>query len=73
MDSIIFKSNSIGSNSTVDNTIMFNGCTIGNNVVIKNALIDKNVIIKDSVSIISTSNNPIYIKKGSVISESCTL
>ncbi|HCT64147.1 MAG TPA: glucose-1-phosphate adenylyltransferase subunit GlgD [Lachnospiraceae bacterium] len=65
--SILFRRVYIGENAEVKNSILMEGCYIGNNCVIENAIFDKNVVISEGKHIIGEKDNPVVLKKDSVV------
>ena len=65
--SVIFRKVYTGENSIIKNSIIMEGSYIGNNCVVENAILDKDVVLSDGKTIIGEGENPIIIKKGSVI------
>jgi len=65
--SILFRRVFIGENSSVKNSIVMEGCYIGNNCVVENAILDKEVILSDGKSLIGQPDQPMIVRKSSVV------
>ncbi|MCI8342205.1 MAG: glucose-1-phosphate adenylyltransferase subunit GlgD [Firmicutes bacterium] len=66
-NSVLFRRTFIGENTTVKNSIIMEGSYIGNNCIVDNAIFDKNVVVSDGRQIIGDSENPVVLKKGTVL------
>jgi glucose-1-phosphate adenylyltransferase len=64
---VIFRRVYIGENSVVKDSIIMEGSYVGNHCVVQNAILDKNVVLSDGKQVIGTLEEPIIIKKGTVI------
>lgn len=65
--SILFRRVFTGENTYIGDSIIMEGCFIGNNCRISHAIIDKEVIVSDNREIIGTPDEPVIIRKGSLI------
>ena len=65
--SILFRRVYTGESSSIVNSILMEGCFIGNNCVVENAILDKEVILSDGKNLIGTQNNPLIIRKSTLI------
>ena len=65
--SVLFRRVYIGENAVVKNSILMEGCYIGNNCVIENAIFDKNVVVSEGKCIAGEKEQPVVLKKGSVV------
>lgn len=65
--SVLFRRVYIGENAVVKDSILMEGCYIGNNCVIENAIFDKNVVVSEGKRIVGEKDNPVVLKKGSVV------
>lgn len=66
-DSVLFRRVFTGENSVIKNSILLEGCFIGNNCIVENAILDKDVILSDGKQLIGSSDQPLIVKKGSVV------
>ena len=66
-NSVLFRRTFIGENTTVKNSIIMENSYIGNNCVIENAIFDKNVVVSDGRQIIGERDNPVILKKDTVL------
>ncbi len=62
-NSVLFRQVNIGTNSSVSNCIIMEGCEIGENVVLEYVISDRNVIINDGITLRGTKDNPIVLRK----------
>lgn len=67
--SVISRLVNIDSKSEVINSVVMANSTIKAGCKIENAIIDKNVVIEPNITIKGTTDQPVVIKKNSVISE----
>ncbi len=65
--SVLFRKVFTGENSHIRGSIIMEGSYVGNNCVIENAILDKEVVVSDGKQIIGTKENPIILKKGTVV------
>lgn len=65
--SVFFRRVYIGDQSLVAGSIVLEGSYIGNGCRVENAIVDKEVVISDGKQIIGTPENPVIVKKGTVI------
>lgn len=61
--SVIFRQVRVGTNSSIENSIIMEGCHIGSNVVLEYVISDRNVIINDGITLRGTKDNPIVLRK----------
>ncbi len=66
-NSVLSRKIIIDSESSVNNSVILEGCKIGQGCFIDYAIIDKNVIIENGAKVIGTPDNPLIISKGQVI------
>ncbi len=66
-NSLLFNRVCVGSNAKIKDSIIMNDSYIGENCRIENAIIDKQVVISDNQEIIGTKENPMVLKKGTVV------
>ena len=59
----------VAEGSTVNHAVIFPRVEVGKNATVEYAIVDKGVKIADGVTIRGTENNPVVIKKGSVVTE----
>ncbi len=62
-NSVLFRKVNVGTNSSVTNSILMEGCEIGDNVVLEYVISDRNVIISDGITLRGTVDNPIVLRK----------
>lgn len=55
--------------SSVSYSVLFPRVTVGKGATVEYAIVDKGVEIAEGVTIRGTENNPVVIKKGSVVTE----
>lgn len=67
--SILFRNIFVGENAQVEGSIVMSSATVEEGAVVKNAILDKNVVIKAGVSVIGDADQPLVIKKDTVVSE----
>lgn len=72
VNSIISRNNQINAGSSVNHSIIFPGGTIHNGAKIEYAILDKNVVVEKGVVIKGTKDNPIVIRKNSVVTANVT-
>ncbi|OKL36169.1 sugar phosphate nucleotidyltransferase [Domibacillus mangrovi] len=65
--SIIFRAVYIGKESTIQNSIVMQKSKIGHNCVLEHVILDKDVVIGDGVVLRGTAEEPLVVKKGSVV------
>ncbi len=65
--SVLFRKVFTGENTNISDSVIMEGCFIGNNCTIRNAILDKEVILSDGKNIIGTPENPMIVKKGTLI------
>ncbi len=65
--SVLFRCVNIGKGTIIENSIIMEDTKVGENCVLEYVIIDKDVIIKDGVKLIGTEEEPIIVKKSSVI------
>ena len=65
--SVLFRKVFTGENTNISDSIIMEGCYIGNNCTIRNAILDKEVILSDGKEIIGTPENPMIVKKNTLI------
>jgi glucose-1-phosphate adenylyltransferase len=65
--SVLFRKVFTGENSAIKRSIIMEGCYIGNNCYLENAILDKEVIISDGKRIVGTPDNPVILRKNSLI------
>ncbi|MDR0922026.1 MAG: glucose-1-phosphate adenylyltransferase subunit GlgD [Lactobacillales bacterium] len=68
-NSIISRMVVVAKDATVKGSIVMPGGKIKSGAIVEYAILDKNVIVEDGVIIQGTQENPVVIKKGSVITE----
>ena len=68
IDSLVSRGTKIASDTIVDKSLIFTNTQIKQGAQVKYAIVDKNVVIEEGVHIEGTQNNPVVIKKGSVVS-----
>lgn len=67
--SILFRNTFVGEKAHVEDSILMSNVTVEDKATVKNAILDKNVIIKAGVSVIGEADQPLVIKKDTVVSE----
>lgn len=65
--SVLFRKVYTGDDSHIRDSIIMEGSYIGNHCVVEYAILDKEVVVSDGKQIIGTKEQPVIIKKGSVI------
>lgn len=65
--SIVFREVEVEKGSKIQNSIMMQKCIIGKNVVLDHVIFDKEVTVRDNTNLIGTVEEPIVLKKGTVI------
>ena len=68
--SVVFRGVSVGADSDIDHCILMQNCSIGCGCHLRNVIFDKDVVVKDGVRLVATPDNPMVIRKGSVIDRS---
>ena len=61
--SVLFRQVNVGTNSSITNCVIMEGCKIGENVVLDYVISDRNVIINDGITLRGTEDNPIILSK----------
>lgn len=64
---VIFRKVYTGEHSFIKDSIIMEGCYIGNHCVVENAILDKNVVLSDGKQVIGTAEEPVILKKGTVL------
>lgn len=67
--SVVSRNVDLAEGSTVNHAVIFPRVEVGKNATVEYAIVDKGVKIADGVTIRGTENNPVVIKKGSVVTE----
>ena len=67
--SVVSRNVDLSEGSTVNHAVIFPRVEVGKNATVEYAIVDKGVKIADGVTIRGTENNPVVIKKGSVVTE----
>ena len=67
--SVVSRNVDVAEGSTVNHAVIFPRVEVGKNATVEYAIVDKGVKIADGVTIRGTENNPVVIKKGSVVTE----
>lgn len=65
--SVIFRKVYTGEHSYIKDSIVLEGSYIGNHCVVENAIIDKDVVLSDGKQIIGKPDEPVILRKGTVI------
>lgn len=65
--SVIFRKVYTGEHSFIKDSIVLEGSYIGNHCVVENAIIDKDVVLSDGKQIIGKPDEPVILRKGTVI------
>jgi len=65
--SVIFRNVSTEEHSDIISCIVMQGAVVSEGAHIKNAIIDKDVFIGKDVKLVGTKDNPVVIKKGTVV------
>lgn len=68
-NSLIFRKSKIAEGATVSDSVLMQGAEIGKDVVLKHVIFDKKVRVEDGVHLEGTPDNPIVIKKNTVITK----
>ncbi len=67
--SVISRNVDLAEGSSVDHSVLFPRVKVGKGATVEYAIVDKGVEIAEGVTIRGTENNPVVIKKGSVVTE----
>ena len=67
--SVVSRNVDLAEGSNVSYSVLFPRVTVGKGATVEYAIVDKGVEIADGVTIRGTENNPVVIKKGSVVTE----
>ncbi|MFW8051943.1 glucose-1-phosphate adenylyltransferase subunit GlgD [Vagococcus fluvialis] len=67
--SILSTGSVVRENATVSHSIIMSKSEIKENAVVEFAILDKNVVVEEGVRIVGTAENPIVIKKNSIVTE----
>ena len=68
-NSVISRNVYLSEGSSVNHSIIFPRVKVAKGATVKYAIVDKDVEIAEGVTIRGTENNPVVIKKGSVVTE----
>ena len=67
--SVVSRNVDLAEGSSVSYSVLFPRVTVGKGATVEYAIVDKGVEIAEGVTIRGTENNPVVIKKGSVVTE----
>ncbi|OLN21679.1 glucose-1-phosphate adenylyltransferase [Domibacillus antri] len=65
--SIIFRAVYVGKGSSIQNSIIMQKSKIGDNCILEHVILDKDVIVEDGAVLRGTAEEPLVVKKGSVV------
>ena len=69
INSVLSRRVSVSENAKLINSVVMANVVLEKGCTVENAIIDKNVVIKKNVTIKGTSEKPLVIKKGAIITK----
>ena len=67
--SVVSRNVDLAEGSSVGHSVLFPRVKVGKGATVEYAIVDKGVEIAEGVTIRGTENNPVVIRKGSVVTE----